>query len=273
MNIFERKFYFFIYKIKRSNLDDLKIDINLKYNEICNELRNQGIVKLENCIPKSSIFKIKKFLDESLLKGENLSPNSSDINKTPYISVIQPQLHETEILEIALSDLIIGVSKCYLEAKPSLTGFNLRKSFVNDAPQWETQFYHSDRNSIKFLKFFIYLNDVDENGGPFVYIKTSHRKKFWGWLKKYRWNDDEIEMRYPKQKVLCTGKIGDMFIADTTGFHKGLKPSQNERGMLTINVSIHPDFMDAKQAFTLEKIKVQHISDNKKFFIDFLKIV
>ena len=201
---------------------------------------------------------------ENLSSGQNIKLNPN--HDLPYISVIQPQFHCKEVLEIALSDLIIDISKSYLGSRPSLTGFNLRKSFVNDVPQRETQFYHSDPNSIKFLKFFIYLNDVDETGGPFVYIKTSHRKKFWGWLKKYRWDDSEIERRYLNQKVLCTGKVGDLFIADTTGFHKGLKPLKHERSMLTINVSIHPDFMDAKQAFAVSKYALQQIPE-KNFFL------
>jgi hypothetical protein len=272
--LLKRYINFLIYRVKRADFLEPKSDANLKH--ILSELKNEGLVKIENCIPSSSILKIKEFLDESLAKRENLNPNqnakTNSNQHVPYISVIQPQLYCREILKISLSDLIVDISKCYLRSKPSLTGFNLRKSFVNDTPQQETQLYHSDQNSYKFLKFFIYLNDVDEDGGPLVYMKTSHRKKFWGWLKNYRWDDETIENHYLNKKVLCTGKVGDLYVADTTGFHKGLKPQKNERSMLTITVSIHPDFMDKKQAYVIDESASQQISKDKLSFIDFLRI-
>ena len=31
------------------------------------------------------------------------------------------------------------------------------------------------------MKFFLYLNDVDEDGGPFCIVKGSFKNKFEGW--------------------------------------------------------------------------------------------
>ena len=294
MNLFSRRLNFLNYLIKRTSFS--RLSLGHSDQDLCAfayyELKKYGIAKVENCIPRESVIKIKEFLDRSICDGTNLNqqihidsvsnpdgPRKKSQNYASYrdsfayLSVNQPQLHEKEILKVALSDVIIGISELYLGAKPSLTGFNLRKSFVNRVPQSDTQFYHSDANSVKFLKFFIYLNDVDENGGPFVYIKCSHKKKFWGWLKKYRWDDCEMEKRYPNDIFLATGKVGDLIVADTTGFHKGLKPIANDRGMLTINVSLHPDFMDMKQSFRIKKIDFENIPNDKKTYVDFLSVI
>jgi hypothetical protein len=294
LNLCGRSLNFLKYSIKRKNLN--RLSLSHSDQALCAfasyELKKQGIARIENCLPRDSLLKIKQLLDRNIDDGTNLNqqidnnsvgnPESSKKNlensasfreRFAFLSVNQPQLHEEEILRVAISDLIIGISEAYLGAKPSLTGFNLRKSFVNKIPQSETQFYHSDSNSVRFLKFFIYLNDVDENGGPFVYVKGSHKKKFFGWLKKYRWEDCEIEKRYPNDIFLATGKFGDLIVADTTGFHKGLKPAINDRGMLTINVSLHPDFMDMKQSFRIKQIDFENIPKDKKTYVDFLRII
>jgi hypothetical protein len=56
-----------------------------------------------------------------------------------------------------------------------------------------------------YLKFFIYLDDVDENGGPFCYVEGSHTKKFEidkrNWNEQYSWSTDSIEEIYGKDKV------------------------------------------------------------------------
>ena len=58
-----------------------------------------------------------------------------------------------------------------------LTSINLRKSFINNLQDAETNIYHKDENSFNLLKVFIYLNDVDENAGPFMFVKKHIKKQ------------------------------------------------------------------------------------------------
>ena len=100
--------------------------------------------------------------------------------------------------------------------------------------------YHRDRNSFKILKFFIYLNDVDRDCGPFSYIEKSHIN--WPFLsnKQYRWKDENIFNLMPKANTFyATGNLGDLIIADTTGFHKGNNFNKGFRTMLTVMYCIH----------------------------------
>ena len=108
--------------------------------------------------------------------------------------------------------------------------------------EFDTLYFHSDGNSPKFIKFFFYLNDVDEGGGPFCYVRGSNRKKFRGWTSKYRWSFDEITAVYGEERVVnLTGQVGDLIMADTTGFHRGTKVRTQDRSMLTVNYAAHPE--------------------------------
>ena len=49
------------------------------------------------------------------------------------------------------------------------------KSNFNDPKS--AQEFHFDLDSIKWLKFFIYLTDVEANTGPHIYVKGTHNSK------------------------------------------------------------------------------------------------
>ena len=95
----------------------------------------------------------------------------------------------------------------------------------------------------KWLKFFIYLNDVDsEEHGPHCFIKYSHKtfsKPYKLLLRGYeRIHDEEIFKFFKKsdEKVIL-GKLGTLAIGDTSAFHKGLNPKTKKRKVLTIEFS------------------------------------
>jgi hypothetical protein len=107
----------------------------------------------------------------------------------------------------------------------------------------ETNHFHCDGNSPRFLKFFLYLNDVDEQGGPFCYVAGSHQRKPFDWRGKYHWSPNEIEAYYGSEAVrLLTARVGDLIMADTTGFHRGVKVLSASRYMLTIDYVIHREY-------------------------------
>jgi ectoine hydroxylase-related dioxygenase (phytanoyl-CoA dioxygenase family) len=92
------------------------------------------------------------------------------------------------------------------------------------------QLYHFDLDRLSFLKFFIYLSDVDVTNGPHCYIAGSHRGfKSVELLRDGRFSDDEIKRHYPNEEVRITGKRGTIFVADTKGFHRGLPLESGER--------------------------------------------
>ena len=84
--------------------------------------------------------------------------------------------------------------------------------------------YHFDSDHNRFLKVFIYLDDVDEDTGPHAYIpRTSirFRSNLPKELKRDGRFDDSIIRKYGiKAKIIC-GSKGKIIFADTHNLHKG----------------------------------------------------
>ena len=87
---------------------------------------------------------------------------------------------------------------------------------------------------------FIYINDVDENSGPFMYIPESKYGLKWGGVfkqkppKGYYPPDGEVEKMVPSEFIEeMTGRAGTIIFCDTSGLHKGGFALQRERIMFT----------------------------------------
>lgn len=195
---------------------------------------------------------------------------------TNYVSIANPLLGCPAVVTVAFHPMLADVAQSYLGCVPAIGGLNLRKSYANDIPEFDTLYFHVDPNSPKFLKFFFYLNDVDINGGPFCYVRGSHRKRFRGWTSRGRWTPEEIERAYGKDSIVyLTANVGDMIVADTNGFHRGTKVLSRDRVMLTVDYVIHEEFYGSQDdaLFQLPSTVYQTMSARERALADFLKIV
>jgi hypothetical protein len=139
---------------------------------------------------------------------------------------------------------ILEIAAHYLQSKPILQGTNMWWSFATNASAEErsnaAQMYHMDLDDYRFIKFFFYLTDVDEHGGPHVIVKGTHKnKKFAHQLKMQRFSDQEIIANYGSDKIttLC-GSAGYGFIEDTLCFHKGYPPSNQDRLVIQVEFGL-----------------------------------
>lgn len=232
---------------------------SLNYKKEIETLKLDGVVRIRNFFDTNIIKKLEEDFDELKNYYENLSPSRIDakinkkfLDKSTFekgekhfqnlltnIQIQDPLFRSPTLLQIGLNQNFIDIAKVYFNTNNVyITGANYRRSYSNQLPANDTQLYHRDRNSLKILKFFVYLNDVDEDTGPFQYILKSHKN--WPILsnRKYRWDDKYIEKKFGKQSVFsATSSLGDLIIADTSGFHKGKKLNNRFRTMLTINYS------------------------------------
>jgi hypothetical protein len=192
---------------------------------------------------------------------------------TNYISIAEPLVNCPSATGLAFDDMLIDIAAGYLGGFPAVGGLNLRKSFANDLPEYDTLHFHCDGNSPHFVKFFFYLNNVDERGGPFCYVRGSHREKFDGWDSKYRWLPGEIEAAYGKDRVVyLTADVGDVLIADTTGFHRGSKVLGDDRSMLTVNYVLHPEYWNPAPQFKIAADAYDRLTPKQRAAADFLEV-
>lgn len=101
--------------------------------------------------------------------------------------------------------------------------------------------WHRDRYTKRQLKLIVYLSDVDENSGPFQFVKKSYTpgsklKRIFTLKEKpgqLRFDDKDINFNDVKN---ITGKKGTLLLADTTGLHRGrpMSDPNKERYAITL---------------------------------------
>lgn len=249
-----------------------------KAYEYCKELEKSGFVIIKNFLADEKIDIIQRIVEEKFDSGNNLL-NTKETQTTlrpkeAFVAIEQPFVNVPEIIEVAMDPLIVDITSAYLGCYSALGTCNLRKSFVNNLPDTTTQIFHVDPNSPRFLKCFIYFNNVTMEGGPFCFIKGSHKVKFQGWNTKYRWSTEEIHSYYGEEKVsFLLANRGDLIIADTNGFHRGVKPINTERTMLTLDYTCHIEGFEEKNKFLFPKDVYEKMDGSKKPLMDFVELI
>jgi hypothetical protein len=130
----------------------------------------------------------------------------------------------------------LGASPEFLGIVNAYRGRSMR---LNDLDNWYTvpdpeaadrvasQRWHRDGWEDHIVKVFTYFNDVDEEAGPFEYVRGSASGGRYGSL----WPFEEREVYPPadefeaaidvEDRVVLTGTSGTIVFCDTSGFHRG----------------------------------------------------
>jgi hypothetical protein len=137
-------------------------------------------------------------------------------------------------VQLALHPQIKGVVDGYFRVRTRVADVNVWRNLVTDEPASSSQLWHRDIPDDRYVvKVFLYLEDVDEGGGPFSYVPRTHLKGSRGQLTATavdapqdtlaaRVDDDGMAQAVPRdQWVVGTGKAGTIMLADTGGYHKG----------------------------------------------------
>lgn len=94
------------------------------------------------------------------------------------------------------------------------------------------QRHRRDLDSLRGFKIFFHLTDVDEDGGPHVFVKASHRSRLLSTGRAL--TDAQVEAAFGTAgTVTMTGPAGSRFLGDTYGVHKGALPRRGRRLLLS----------------------------------------
>jgi phytanoyl-CoA dioxygenase PhyH len=144
-----------------------------------------------------------------------------------------------DVMAIANHPLLLATAARYLGCKPTISNLSIWWSLPADGKAQEAENFHRDVDDWRFVKLFVYLNDVDADGGPHCFVRGSHRS--WHFLRKRRLDDSEVEAVFPKEDMLqIGGRTGDAFLEDTFGLHKGQPPRLRRRLLLQVEYSVNP---------------------------------
>ncbi len=138
---------------------------------------------------------------------------------------------ENDILaRFAVQPAILGIANAYVGMYTRLRNVDIWHTLKSSLPARDSQLWHRDPPDDRHLvKFFVYLTDVDEGSGPFIYAGGTHPKGDVHGMaaatkmkKAWRTTDEQMaEIAPPERWINGVGPAGTIVIADTRGYHKG----------------------------------------------------
>jgi hypothetical protein len=150
---------------------------------------------------------------------------------------------QNPFIQLYLSESLLEVVSTYLGYLPQLFEVYVEKTVpIGDSEPQFSQNWHRDPEEKRTLKVFMYLNDVDENCGPFTYIKKSQPTSNNSYSKLFKqelpWGSYPSEAKVnfktdPKEHFVATGKKGTIIFCDTAGLHRGGYAKNGARIMST----------------------------------------
>ena len=183
--------------------------------------------------------------DESVVSSSDLKKYSEFKNTSNIFQFNDSKvMFNSELLKNIFFDMnFLHLANEYLKSKPIIDAFTMwwsnpvsqlpakfQFNFKNSA----AQMFHYDFDRMKILKFFIYLTDVDDNNGPHVFVKGSHKKPAFFLTQDGRYDDNLIYSKFGENVINLKGKKGTIIAVDTRGLHKGLELLEGERLILQI---------------------------------------
>lgn len=209
--------------------DELNIVEQLEQNGVC-------ITSLDALsIPDS-----QKLLEAAQPITNELAQQSrspSHTGKHTLMANADQLLAHPEIISWGLSGRILKIVECYLGLPVGYGALSFYYS-VADGRDAGPRIWHRDKEDWKMVKVGVYLNDVDEFGGPFQCVKSDINKLLIETLPKYKGlTNSELEQllrtNTPDYLTSCIGKSGTVIFTDTARcYHRGKPPLQTDRSAI-----------------------------------------
>lgn len=209
------------------------------------QFQQDGNVRLPQL---ASIEKLKALRDELATQPcyDPWRPEIADFNvaDTPEISNnarIRNVAQFPVALALANHPLVLSIVSQYLGCLPTIDDIVAWWSLPGRPAPKEEQFFHRDRDAVRFVKLFIYLSEVTKINGAHVFVQGSHRiDKLCQPRRRYQ--DQEVIKSFGEDKIQSiTGAFGSAFIEDTYGIHKGTVPTGNTpRLLLQVRYTSYP---------------------------------
>ena len=210
---------------------------------IVSDLERNGIAvaHVDELFPSSDMLaRVRAYVDERIVVAETKTHKSFLKNLWDAVPVID---FKNPFVAMALSDAVLGTVNEYMQMCSYF--FYLTLNVTTPVPEGaeavQSQRWHGDPEDKKMCKVFMYLTDVDENSGPFTYVRGTQYGGRWrhlfreqpprGFLPPNRPIDELVSA---SDMVLFTGKAGTIIFCDTSGYHRGGYAKKNERVMLTM---------------------------------------
>jgi len=158
----------------------------------------------------------KKFFDRSSPTSVRFDYAGSDLISNKVLQ------------RVVFDESILSFAQKYLGVAPilDLVAMWWHTTFAKSPDKEAAQWFHFDMDHLKWIKFFFYITDVDENTGPHTFVARTHRSfgipfklRKMGYV---RLTDEEVASAFSQDSFKeFVGKRGTLIVEDTRGLHKG----------------------------------------------------
>jgi hypothetical protein len=226
------------------------------------ELRRKGYSLLGQCLSPTAVAEVHARLASApVYDGTVLAYQQELVTKHEFALQHRPTsaflcnykfddiIRCTPLVRLACDPKVVAAVEAYIGCTPTVSAFLMWHSFPGevDAP---SEVFHRDRDCFRFVKLFVYLNDVDADAGPHEFIHTSHSvqglQSFFqakGWQVDLprlfegncrHLNPADLKKLLGENVVRTTGPAGFGFLEDTFGLHRGTRPTASARLIFTV---------------------------------------
>jgi hypothetical protein len=166
-----------------------------------------------------------------------LSLAPSHVGKHTLMATVNQLLEHPEILCWGLSERILKIVECYLGLPVGYGGLSFYYS-VADGRDVGPRIWHRDKEDWRMIKVAVYLNDVDECGGPYQCVKSATNNWLVETLPAYKGlTHTEMQQLLNNSSddwfTSCIGKAGTVIFTDTARcYHRGKPPIDTDRSAI-----------------------------------------
>jgi hypothetical protein len=214
---------------------------------VTSALNEQGYYVFENRLPEALCDRLLQYATSHPCK---MRPMDGDALGKPVMTIYHrgspravrydfatQDLLENKNVQCILADMsFAAVAQDYLGCRPVIDIVTMwwHTNFTDKPDMEAAQYYHFDMDRPKWLKFFIYLTDVEATNGPHSFVAGSHKtgaipsellKKGYA-----RLGDDEVSCEFDgKDFIEFSAPRGTIIAEDTRGLHKGKHVEKDDR--------------------------------------------
>jgi hypothetical protein len=202
------------------------------------KLSHEGYYIFEEKLSQNVVEKIKHNLENLHARSRNDSSinikvrDDSSLNGIYEYAEKDLMYYNEELLKLSITSTFHNIANLYFKSVPLFDFLTCWWSFpdkkINE--DFNAQLFHSDRPRLSFLKFFIYLTNVNLLNGPHVVIPKSHRIRPLKLRFDRRFNDEEVRKSFKEEEEkIIIGDAGTIIAVDTQCLHKGKSLIQGSR--------------------------------------------
>lgn len=150
------------------------------------------------------------------------------------------------------------IAQGYIGCRPLLTNIELWLDPVIEGT-YGAHIYHYDNDGPAFLKFFVYLHDVDLDTGAHTYIERSQsRHKPEQFRVSQRYGREELLGYYGEQsEQVFAAPAGTILAEDTAGFHKGTTLRKGYRLLLQLQYAMLDIPHEEETESSIDKVSLE----------------